>query len=200
MQTLESRFKVARWSALACLLASTLALGCRERGERLGQRSDAVSASASAGPSVYGREGLTPLVSALREKAGADPSLLRLELMGEQALVQVEAAGRLGQLVQYQWRGGALSNPVPVELSGKGNLSQNLFPLSSLDLSGLPALIDAAVARIDAEHGKASRVLIRRNLPQDDSVGIRIYVESPLRSSHVDADARGKLLEAGKYP
>ena len=32
------------------------------------------------------------------------------------------------------------------------------------------------------------------------SFGMRVYVESPLRSSHVDADAKGKLVEAGKYP
>jgi hypothetical protein len=40
-------------------------------------------------------------------------------------------------------------------------------------------------------------VLIRRNLPHDDSIGIRVYVDSPLRSSHVDADARGKPFEPG---
>jgi hypothetical protein len=143
---------------------------------------------------------LAPLLSALRDKVAPDPSLLRLEVASDQALVQVEAPGKLGQLVQYQWRAGTLSAPVPIELRGKGNLSQNLFPLSALDLSSLPALIDAAVARIDPEEGKASRVLIRRNLPQDDSVGIRVYVDSPRRSSHADADARGKLLEPGKYP
>lgn len=200
MTAYSRRFRFTLRSTLAWVLLGALALGCRERGSKPNQRSEAVSASASAGPSLYGRDGLAPLLAALRDKAGSDPALLRLELMGDQALVQVEAPGRFGQLVQYQWRAGALSNPVPVEISGKGNLAQNLFPLSALDLPGLPALIDAAVARIDAEHGRASRVLIRRNLPQDESVGIRVYVESPLRSSHVDADARGKLLEAGKYP
>jgi hypothetical protein len=178
----------------------SLALGCRDRGSKSHQRSEAVPASVTAGPDLFGRDALLPLLSALRDKTGADPSLLRLEVASDQALIQVEAPGRLVQLVQYQWRAGALSAPVPIELRGKGNLSQNLFPLSAFDLSGLPALVDAAVARIDAEQGKASRVLVRRNLPQDDSVGIRVYVESPRRSSHVDADARGKLLEPCKYP
>ena len=200
MTTQMTRSKFARRAALASLFLAALALGCRERGSKSNQRSEAVSASASAGPGLFDRDALLPLLSALRDKAGADPSLLRLELAGDQALVQVEAPGRLGQLVQYQWRAGTLSAPVPVELRGKGNLSQNLFPLSALDLSSLPTLIDAALSRIDAEHGKASRVLVRRNLPQDDSVGIRVYVDSPLRSGHVDADARGKLLEPGKYP
>ena len=200
MTTHWTSAKLMRRTSLTCLLLGLLAVGCRERGSKSNQRSEAVAASASAGPSLFGRDALLPLLSALRDKAGADPSLLRLEVAGDQALVQVEAPGRLGQLVQYQWRAGTLSAPVPIELRGKGNLSQNLFPLSALDLSNLPALVDAAVARIDGEQGKASRVLVRRNLPQDDSVGIRVYVESPLRSSHVDADARGKLLEPGKYP
>lgn len=182
------------------LVAATFVSACRERGAKPNQRSEAVPATAASGPSLFGRGGLSPLLAALREKAGADPSLLRLELAQDQATVQVESAGGLGQLVEYQWRAGALSTGTPIELRGKGNLSQNLFPLSALDLSALPTIVDAAVAKIDPENGKVSRVLIRRNLPQDESVGVRVYVESPLRSSHVDADARGKLLEPGKYP
>lgn len=192
--------RLPRHALVGCLIVGALSLGCRERDSKSSQRSEAVSAASPSGASLYGRGGLSPLLSALREKAGADPSLLRLELAADRAAVQVEASGRLGQLVQYQWRGGALSAPIPIELRGKGNVAQNLFPLSALDLSNLPALVEAAVAKIDAENGKVSQVLIRRNLPQDDSIGIRVYVDSPLRSSHVDADARGKLLESAKYP
>lgn len=192
--------KFASRAAVALCLLAALLVGCRERNPRPTQRSEAVSATAPTGPGLLGRGGLAPLLAALREKAGPDPSLLRLELGTDQALVQLESKARLGQLVQYQWRASALSEPVPLEIRGKGSVSQNLFPLSTLDPAALPALLDAAVARIDAEHGQVSRVLIRRNLPQDDSVGIRVYVESPLRSSHVDADTRGKLQEAGKYP
>jgi hypothetical protein len=192
-----SRMRLALMSGL---LVVTCASACRERSAKTNQRSEAVTATTPSGPSLFGRGGLSPLLAALREKTGADPSLLRIELTQDQATVQVEASSGLGQLVQYRWQSGALSAPTAIELRGKGNVSQNLFPLSALELSGLPALLDAAVAKIDAENGKVSRVLIRRNLPQDDSVGMRVYVESPLRSSHVDADARGKLLEPGKYP
>jgi hypothetical protein len=187
-------------AGMAFWLLGALLVGCRERNPKPTQRSEAISASAPTGPGLLGRGGLVPLLAALREKAGADPSLLRLELGTDQAMVQLETNARLGQLVQYQWRANTLSDAVPLEIRGKGNVPSNLFPLSALDPNALPALVDAAVARIDAEYGKASRVLIRRNLPQDDSVGIRVYVESPLRSSHVDADARGKLQEPGKYP
>lgn len=183
------------------LLIGALSCACQKaEGEKPDRRSDTVAAVAPAGHGLFERGGLSPLLSALREKVGQEPSLLMLDLRPDQATVQAEAPTRLGQLVQYQWRASAFSEPVPIEIRGKGALSQNLFPLSGVDLSDLPGLLEAAVARIDAEHGQPSRVLVRRNLPQDDSIGIRVYVESPRRSSHLDADARGKPLEAGKYP
>jgi hypothetical protein len=188
-------------SRSSLLLFSALACACQKtQSDQPDRRTDTVAAVAPSGPNLYEKGGLSPLLSALREKVSQDPALLMLELRPDQATIQVEAPARLGQLVQYQWRGNALSDPVPLEIRGKGGLAQNLFALSAVDLSNLPTLIETAVTRVDAEHGKPSRVLVRRNLPQDDSVGIRVYVDSPRRSSHVDADARGKPLEAGKYP
>jgi hypothetical protein len=87
-----------------------------------------------------------------------------------------------------------------VELRGSGALGENLFPLSSLKVEQIPELARAAVARVDREHGRVERIVIRRNLPADEAVGIRVYVDSPIRSSHVDADARGKISESARVP
>jgi hypothetical protein len=182
---------------------SALSAGCPdERAREHGRRADSVApAEASAkGINLYSRAGLDGLAALLRQKGGGKPSLLMLDIAADRAIAQLEASARPGLIVQVVWRDGALGDEVPVELGGKGTLAQNLFPLSAVDLSVIPALLTAALARVDADNGKVSHVLIRRNLPHDESIGIRVYVESPLRSSHVDADVRGKLLEAGKYP
>ena len=188
--------------ALGAMLAA-LAAGCRgERAREQERRTDSVAPTEAAAKadSLFSRQGLEGLAALVRQKAGPKPALLMLDIAANRAVAQVEASGRPGLVVQIEWRGGAARDEVPVELGGKGTLAQNLFPLSAVDLMAIPALLTAAVARVDADNGKVSHVLIRKNLPHDDSIGIRVYVESPLRSSHVDADARGKLLEAGKYP
>ena len=117
-----------------------------------------------------------------------------LELSPERAVVQLEARERLGQLVQYEWRNGSLKGPIPIELRGKGTLAQNLFPFAAVELEAIPSLVELARARIDRDNGTLRSVLIRRNLPNDDSVGIRVYIDSPLRSGQLDAYARGRVL------
>lgn len=182
---------------------SALGAGCPdERARENGRRADSIAPAEAPAKAVnlYSRDGLEGLAALLRQKGGAKPLLLMLDIAADRAVAQLEASGRPNQVVQLEWRGGAPGDEVPVELGGKGSLVQNLFPLSAVDLTVIPPLLTAAVARVDADNGKVSHVLIRRNLPHDDSIGIRVYVASPLRSSHVDADTRGKLLEPGKYP
>ena len=42
-----------------------------------------------------------------------------------------------------------------------------------------------------------SHVVLRRNLPLDENVQFRVYVQSPAKDGYVDADASGKLLGGG---
>ncbi len=179
----------------APLLALLFAAACHS------PRSDGPAAASSVsekpGPSEplpYSREGVAALRRAIRERCGDSCSLLMLELSPERAVVQLEARERLGQLVQYEWRNGSLKGPIPIELRGKGTLAQNLFPFAAVELEAIPSLVELARARIDRDNGTLRSVLIRRNLPNDDSVGIRVYIDSPLRSGQLDADARGRVL------
>lgn len=123
-----------------------------------------------------------------------------LELTREHATIQVEAPNARGAVVQYEWGDGTLKGPIPVELHGSGALDTNLFPLSAVELREIPGLARAAVERIDREHGQVERIVVRRNLPTDEAVGIRVYVKSPIRSSHVDADARGRINDGSRVP
>lgn len=177
-------------------------LGCRERSSVTGQRFDAVRSASPArsSPSLYTLEALESLMEQVQQRLGNAASVLMLEITPERATLQVESATRPGYVVQYEWEAGALRGPIPVELRGTGALGENLFPLSSLKVEQIPELARAAVARVDREHGRVERIVIRRNLPADEAVGIRVYVDSPIRSSHVDADVRGKISESARVP
>ncbi|HTU61461.1 MAG TPA: hypothetical protein VMF89_23560, partial [Polyangiales bacterium] len=129
-----------------------------------------------------------------------DLSVLRVEIWPERAELQVRAPNDPSALVSFVYTGSTFEGPFPLTRAGSGNVDSNLFGFASVDWSNVPATIEQAKARVDPQHGEASRLLVRRNLPHDDNVGLRVYVVSPYRDSHVDADARGRLLEAGRYP
>jgi hypothetical protein len=184
------------------LLFCVLAPGCHEAAPQRSERSDSVSQAPRASsptPSLYSRDTLSKAVDDVLKRTSANVGILSLEIFPDHARFEVEAATP-GEVVEYEWRAGELRGPSRLELRGKGSLQQNLFLASSLELASIPALVDLARTRVDAEQGVVSRVLVRRNLPNDDGVGIRVYVDSPIRSSHVDADAHGRLVESGKYP
>lgn len=188
--------------AAAWLLVVVGAFGCRDRRSAQAQRLDAAPATSEPQPPrpadvhhIFERA-----LSAIRERVGAKASVLVLELTPSRATIQVEAPTRRGHVVQYEWIDGTIRGPIAVELRGRGNLEQNLFPLAAVELSQIPALAKTAVDRIDREHGRVERIIVRRNLPAEEAIGIRVYVDSPIRSSHVDADARGRLVENPRVP
>ncbi|MGC4094180.1 MAG: hypothetical protein QM756_40970 [Polyangiaceae bacterium] len=167
------------------------------------ERSEAVAASAhaeAAKKSLFERDTLERAIGDILARLSSSAGILSIELLPERARFVVQSDTPDAGLVEYEWQAGELRGPTRLEIRGKGTLQQNLFLASSLDFASLPALLDLSRARVDAENGSVSRVLIRRNLPIDDSVGMRVYVDSPIRSSHVDADAHGRPVEPGKYP
>lgn len=105
--------------------------------------------------------------------------MLAVELTADHATFQVESTKAPRRLEQYEWRAGELSGPFPVEVRGSGSLEQDLFAFSAVDWKSTPALLTAARASVDVEHGQVSKVLIRRNLPHDEAIGIHVYVDSP---------------------
>lgn len=188
-------------SRLVTLLCLSLC-ACQRAPEKRAERNEAIAAvvqPAPPGPSLYTRATLEKAVDDVLGKLGASTGILSIELFPDHARFQVEAATP-GDVAEYDWRAGVVQGPSRIETRGKGSLQQNLFLLSSLELSNVPSLVEVARSRVDPDQGVVTRVLIRRNLPIDENVGIRVYVDSPLRSSHVDADAHGRPLDPGKYP
>lgn len=182
----------------ALLVGALTLAACRGVGSSSQRRSDAVASSTlSDGPSLYTATTLSDAMGALRSRVG-DASVLSLELSPGRATIQVQLASDRHRVVQYEWKGGRVFGPEPVQLRGKGNLETNLFPLSAIDVSNVPELVKAAVERVDAANGRVERILVRRNLPLDEAVGMRVYVASPIRDGQLDADAHGRVPESAR--
>jgi hypothetical protein len=145
---------------------------------------------------LYRPDGIGKATTALRSRIGSTAGVLSIEIFPDRLLIQVSSGG--SDVVAYEWTSEQLRGPLPVELRGSGTLASNLFSFSSVDLAAVPELVRIAGARIDSEHGEVTRILIRRNLPIDDSVVMRAYVTSPIKSGQVDADANGRPTDTGR--
>lgn len=175
--------------------------GCRERRHGAARRTEAVAPQANAAhENLLSTTGIAQFRQAVSTKWNAQVPTLRVELSAERAAIQLRAPDDANSLVEYVYTGTEFAGPFALTPRGNGSAEQNLFQFSAVDWEALPALLDAAKARVDAQYGEPNRVLVRRNLPQDESVGFRVYVGSPYRDSQVDADAHGKLIEPGRYP
>jgi hypothetical protein len=182
-------------SLLLATLALSVTLGCTERGAKSSRsRSDAVSSASRemSGPALFSNETLAPALQALR--ARADGKLLRLEIRAHEIVMQAEDTSSPGAVLELHYRDGKVGEPEHAALRGKGRLSDTLFELDEVKLDALAQLTREAINRVDAESGTVDWVLIRRNLPDSDEVRMRVYVSSPRKCGHVDADSQGSAL------
>jgi hypothetical protein len=144
-----------------------------------------------------------PLAEALHElEAATTTPIAALELVISPTAVILQAQDRTrpSEVVQYEYRGGKLDASRRVELRGSGDLDDNLFPLAEVNLEAIPHLAKQAVASVDPQNGQVMRVVVRRNLPFDDAIGVRVYVDSPRKAGHLDADHTGRPLNGLEAP
>jgi succinyl-diaminopimelate desuccinylase len=194
-----------RWLARVALLGLSLLLFAGCRGERTNtglSRTESAPDSrpaATGAPSLYTAQGIARATAAIRERVGDSGSALAIEVFPDRLLIQVANPAR-DAVLAYEWTPEQIRGPLPVELRGSGSLTGNVFPLSLVDLSSVPELAKNARARVDPEYGEVTRILVRKNLPVDDSVTMRAYVTSPIKSGHLDADASGRPLTAARTP
>lgn len=166
-----------------------LALSCAEQRDTPGRaRSDAVASTSQemSGPSLFSSEALAQGLTALRAKAGG--KALRLEIRPRELVLQAEDTATPGGVVEYHYQNGKVGDAEHATLRGKGQLADNLFELGDVKLEALSSLTRAAIQRVDPENGSVELVLVRRNLPESDDVRVRVYVQSPRKSGHVDAN------------
>lgn len=190
---------VATSAALLCLLGGGTACEQERPAPNLSRTEAAparTAATKAATRALYTADGIGKALAALKPRLDPNEGVLSIEIFPERLMIQVRSGD--DEVVAYEWDTEELDGPLPVVLRGRGTLASNLFPLSTVDLRAIPDLARAARARVDPEHGEVTRILIRRNLPADDSVLMRAYVASPIKSGQVDADALGRPTDSAR--
>jgi hypothetical protein len=147
------------------------------------------------GPSLYTDASFSRAVSELRKRAPAPVQMLSLLVYPDHAVLQTQDPAAPNSVLQYVYRAGVVSPPVPVKLMGTGKLEDNLFPMDAVKLDAIPKLAQAAQARANIPEGVVSRVLLKRNLPESMDIQFRVFVTSQRRDAYLDADQSGTLIE-----
>jgi hypothetical protein len=117
--------------------------------------------------------------------------VLVVDVREQRVVAQIEDSTHPGQVVELSLEGERASEPERAELRGKGELATNLFSLRDATLDKIPELVSRATKQVDAQDGKVTRIVLRRQLPHTDALRFRVYVDSPRLSGHVDFDASG---------
>jgi hypothetical protein len=119
---------------------------------------------------------------------------LSLRVYSDRLLLQVQAREDPARVDQYRVKEGEVLGPIPVKLTGPGDLKDNLFPLQYADLKVIPRMVRHAERRAGLDGGRAREVSLLRNLPESMDIRFRIEVESPLGERRIDARKDGKIL------
>jgi hypothetical protein len=119
---------------------------------------------------------------------------LSLRVYSDRLLLQVQAREEPTRVDQYRVKDGEVIGPIPVKLTGPGDLKDNLFPLQYADLKVIPKLVRQAERRAGLGDGRAREVSLRRNLPESMDIRFRVEVESPIGKRRIDARKDGRIL------
>jgi hypothetical protein len=174
--------------------ALLLVLGCRERPRPGGPAAAASSAPAYRG-SLFTYQPLRETLGKLRAAAGNRMEALELRIYADRLVLQARDPVRSNRVLEYVVRDGEAEKPIDVTLKGPGTLEDNLFPLGDVKLEAVPQLTLRALEHVDERAGRINYVLVRRNLPVDTEVKMRVFISSPVRDGYLDADAEGHLLD-----
>lgn len=139
------------------------------------------------------------VVAAIAAARGASPlRILDLNLYNEFAVADVQDPTTPANIDEFNWRAGAVAAPNPVQLTGDGDLESNLFSDTEVNWNAIPGLVGAALAQIPIEGGSVTHVHVYRNLPFDDGIKIRVFVDGTRTNGFLDADGQGNITEVNQ--
>lgn len=188
--------KIAALGVLALVLASLGTTACESTTGATERRTDAIANPAPAAPSYLERAQVKRWLPTLLQRLRS-ARVLVLDVREHALVVQAEDVTHPSRVLEYTLENGDFPEPERAQIRGSGELDQNLFSLKDVALDKIADLARAAVTQVDPDNGRASRMLLRRQLPQSEAVRFRVYVESPRLSGQVDFDASGNPLPLG---
>ena len=176
-------------AALGC--ADEVAPGTREPAAEVGTGARAAPEPPSL---LRDSEALAKALAIATEPLPKPIRALSLRVHSDRLLLQVQAWEEPTRVDQYRVKNGELLGPIPVKLTGPGDLKDNLFPLQYADLKVIPKMVRHAERRAGLGDAKAREVSLQRNLPESMDIRFRIEVLSPLGKRRIDARKDGRIL------
>ena len=134
------------------------------------------------------------IVGIAAARAASPLRILEVNLYPTYAFAQVQDPNTPANVDEFDWRDGTVAPPVPVQLTGDGDLESNLFSDNEVNWASIPGLVGAALAQIPIEGAQVTHVHIARNLPFSADVQIRVFVDGTRNSGYLDADAQGNII------
>jgi hypothetical protein len=152
---------------------------------------DAVSAD------LYTVEGIDAAYAAISKKVGATPmQAVEVTIIPGVLTVQAVDPNAPTELNQWSFTAGGVGPSRPVDYDDDTEaLRQNLFSVDQVPASAIVSAIDGAVAASGVEGGEVQSVIVKRNLPFDDSLIMYLNVEGERSTKQVRADATGQITE-----
>lgn len=185
MRTTLARFTLAS-------LAMGTALGVASCGQVPAQRAAGAPAPAPGvrGGALWNEPRFTRMLQAYHRKLPGKRRALRFEINQSGASLLVQNSAELAKVVSYDYKGGVLSGPSPVDLSGMVedfDLAYDLFDWGQVGVERIPTLAKEAVSRTKLAGSRVVQVKIMRQAPSPDERARRIEAQIDAR---IDASLR----------
>lgn len=143
-------------------------------------------------------------ISDIVDAVGTEVVQLReVDVYPEYVIVEVQDPAIPDHIDQYEWRGGSVEPPEPVQLSGPQEaIEAELFPSTAVDWRTVARRAGEAEAASETntplriEEPRAQYVFVERSTSSelDGRIILRIYINGPRRTGNVEMTSSGEIL------
>ncbi len=129
-----------------------------------------------------------------KERFPQGARVLEVNVQKTYVLSQVQDPNKKINVDKFTLREGLWREPEPVKLIGKAteeSISAEVFDVNEVAFAELPRIASDVLARANVEQGEVSHFMIKRPLPFDKEVRIRVFVRGPRKNAWADYDKKG---------
>ena len=119
--------------------------------------------------------------------------------IGNMIDINVLVPGSNDKVNNYKFQNGKWSKPSPVQITGEGDMADNVMPIDSIDYNKVTDIYKAAEEKAKTiENGKVKKSLIYIYYIDDHKYNAYINIEGSREKYTAKFDAQGNLLEMKK--
>ncbi len=141
----------------------------------------------------------TPDLKGKEVKVFQNVLITDLQGVGNKIDIDILVPGSKDQVNHYTYQNGKWSAPAPVQITGDGDMDDNVMPIDSIDYGKIPDIYKAAEEKAKSiENGKVDKMLNYIYYIDDRSYKAVINIEGAREKYTGFFDAKGNLLEMKK--